>query len=397
METLLEQSDRLVSRVNTSFRRYLHNVINWDNRLIGIKGARGTGKTTLILQRLYDLGKTSGEAAWFSLDDLYFSTRSFMETADAFYKQGGKYLFLDEVHKFKGWANMIKNLYDFYPDLYIVFTGSSIIDIAKEEADLSRRARMYELHGLSFREYLAYRHGIEMPEVSLEQLVNHPSKIRESFDSQLRPLQYFQEYLSSGYYPYFKEDPEGYHLRLQQLIRLIVEYDMAELHDFDIRNAKKILQLLYILAENVPFKPNLSNLAQKSNIHRNSVISYLSYLEQARLISQLYPAGISTAILQKPEKIYLNNPNLAFALSLIQPDKGNVRETFFLSQLQVSHRIHYPSKGDFMVDGKWVFEVGGKNKGNHQINLLEHAFVVKDDLEYPVNGALPLWLFGFLY
>jgi hypothetical protein len=387
----------LVSRVNTAFKRYLYNRINWENRLIGIKGARGTGKTTLILQRLNDMGKAAGEAAYFSLDDLYFASHSFMDTADTFYKEGGKYLFLDEVHKFQGWAQVIKNLYDFYPDLQIVFTGSSIIDMAREEADLSRRALMHELHGLSFREYLVYKNGQELPEVTLEQLLDHPLTIRKLFDPVMRPLQYFSEYLSSGYYPFFKEDPQGYHQRLQQLIHLIVEYDMAELRDFDIRNAKKMLQLLSILAQNVPFKPNLSKLAQKSNIHRNSITSYLNYLEQARLIQQLYPAGISTAILQKPEKVYLNNPNLASTLSVAQPDKGNLRETFFLNQLQVFHTVYYPGKGDFMIDGKWIFEIGGRNKDNSQIEALDRAFVVKDDIEFPVGSTLPLWLFGFLY
>lgn len=397
MNTLIERSEFLLSRVNLSFRRYLSDRINWGNRLIGIKGARGTGKTTLLLQRLHDLKLPSSKAAYFSLDDLYFSAHPFMETADLFYKQGGKYLFLDEVHKYHGWAQIIKNLYDFYPDLHIVFTGSSIIDIAREEADLSRRALMFELYGLSYREYINYKYGVNLPKLSFEQITQHHTEIRLLFGPDFRPLQYLREYLTEGYYPFFREDPLGYHQRLQQLIRIIIEYDMAEIQDFDIRNAKKMLQLLYILSENVPFKPNLSKLAQKSGIHRNSLISYLHYLEKARLIQLLYPAGISTSILQKPEKIYLNNTNLAFALSISSPDVGNLRETFFISQLQVSHKLSYPHKGDFMVDGKWIFEVGGKNKGQRQISGLEFSFLVKDDIEYPVMGSLPLWIFGFLY
>jgi len=301
------------------------------------------------------------------------------------------------VHKFPGWSRVIKNLYDFYPDLHIVFTGSSIIDIAREEVDLSRRALVHELHGLSYREYLVYKTGTPLHIVSLEQIINKPSGIRKLFDPRIQPLRHFEEYFSSGYYPFFKEDPQGYHQRLQQLIRIIVEYDMAELRDFDIRNAKKMLQLLSILAENVPFKPNLSKLADKSNIHRNSINSYLHYLEQARLIHLLYPAGISTAILQKPEKVYLNNPNLASAISIELPDKGNIRETFFLSQLKVSHTVHYPKEGDFLVNGRWIFEIGGKNKSNAQIEKLSNAFVIKDDMEFPASGTLPLWLFGFLY
>lgn len=396
MNALLEKSDRLVNIVDTSFKRYLHNEINWNNRLIGIKGARGTGKTTLILQRLYEIGKSSSEAVYLALDDLYFSTHSFMDTADIFYKKGGKYLFLDEVHKFPGWSQAIKNLYDFYPDLHIVFTGSSIIDIAKEEADLSRRVLMHELFGLSYREFLEFKNGIELPVISLQEILG-ATDIRKMLTPEIKPLKHFEEYLSFGYYPFFKDDPQGYHQRLQQLIRIIVEYDMAELRDFDIRNAKKMLQLLSILAENVPFKPNLSKLAEKSNIHRNSINSYLNYLEQARLINLLYPSGISTAILQKPEKVYLNNSNLSSAISINQPDKGNLRETFFLSQLKVSHTIQYPAKGDFMVDGSHTFEIGGKNKNRQQIKEFDSGFIVKDDLEFPAGDALPLWLFGFLY
>ncbi len=396
MNTLLEKSDRLVNIVDTSFKRYLHNEINWNNRLIGIKGARGTGKTTLILQRLYEIGKSSSEAVYLALDDLYFSTHSFMDTADIFYKKGGKYLFLDEVHKFPGWSQAIKNLYDFYPDLHIVFTGSSIIDIAKEEADLSRRVLMHELFGLSYREFLEFKNGIKLPVISLQEILG-ATNIRKMLTPEIKPLKHFEEYLSSGYYPFFKDDPQGYHQRLQQLIRIIVEYDMAELRDFDIRNAKKMLQLLSILAENVPFKPNLSKLAEKSNIHRNSINSYLNYLEQARLINLLYPSGISTTILQKPEKVYLNNSNLASAISINQPDKGNLRETFFLSQLKVSHTLQYPPKGYFMVDGSHTFEIGGKNKNRQQIKEFDSGFIVKDDLEFPAGDALPLWLFGFLY
>lgn len=256
---------------------------------------------------------------------------------------------------------------------------------------------MHELHGLSYREYLKFRYGLEMPVITLEQLIETPFEIRKLMDSSFRPLKFFMEYLSSGYYPFFKEDIQGYHQRLQQLIRLVVEYDMAELRDFDIRNAKKLLQLLYILAENVPFKPNLTKLAEKSSIHRNSVSSYLNYLEQARLINQIYAAGISTSILQKPEKIYLNNPNLSSVLSIVDPDKGNLRETFFLSQIIVHNELHYPGKGDFIVNGKWTFEIGGRSKTKSQISSVENAFLVKDDLEYPVAGSLPLWLFGFIY
>ncbi len=396
MNTLLEKSEQLIKREQSSFARYLNKQINWSNRLIGIKGSRGTGKTTLMLQKLKSLKKQSNEAAYFSLDDLYFTTNSLVETAETFHKKGGQYLFLDEVHKYPGWAKHIKNLYDFNPDLTIVFTGSSIIDIAKEEADLSRRARMYELQGLSFREYLAYIEVLDLNPFDLDEILSEKSNWKETFPGNFKPMKYFETYLARGYYPFFKEDETGYHDRLSQLTRLIVEYDMAELKDFDIRNAKKMLQLLYILSANVPFKPNLSTLANKSNIHRNSVSNYLYYLEEARLIKLLYHSGISVAILQKPEKIYLDNTNLSFAISPGMPEKGNLRETFFLNQLSNSHSVRYPSHGDFVVNEKWTFEVGGKDKQDTQIRTIKNSFVVRDDVPFPATG-LPLWLFGFLY
>ncbi|MBB5436946.1 hypothetical protein HDC92_000610 [Pedobacter sp. AK017] len=397
MEAILQKSDSLVQLVNLEFKRYLFHQVKWNNRLIGIKGARGTGKTTLILQHLKELNLKPTQAAYFTLDDLYFTTNSLVETAEQFYRGGGKFLFLDEVHKYEGWSRHIKNLYDFYPDLKIIFTGSSIIDIAREEADLSRRALMYDLQGLSYREYLSFMNVLSVPAFTVDELLNPERSWRSTFPAGFRPLQYFNDYLRQGYYPFFTEDPETLSDRLQQLIRIIVEYDMAELHDFDIRNARKMLQLFYVLATNVPYKPNITELAKKSTVHRNTINNYLSFLEQARLIRQLYPTGISMATLQKPEKIYLDNTNLAYALSDIEPNEGNLRETFFASQLAAKYKLNYTPTGDFMVNGKWTFEIGGKNKSKKQLVGIQDAYRVIDDVEFPVNDALPLWLFGFLY
>lgn len=397
MEDLLIKSETLANRTDMKFKRRLYEKINWQNRLIGVKGSRGTGKTTLLLQRLKSLGKPASEAAYFTLDDLYFTKHSLVDVATDFYKKGGKVLFLDEVHKYPNWAQHLKNLYDFYPDLQVVFTGSSIIDIARQEADLSRRALLYELPGLSYREYLAFEGILYAGSFSLIEILSESRPWQQLLSGGFRPLQYFQSYLASGYYPFFKEDPEGFTQRVQQLIRLIVEYDMAELQDFDIRNARKMLQLLYILAENVPFKPNLSALAEKSQIHRNSVNNYLYFLEQARLIRLLYAEGISVATLQKPEKIYLDNTNLAFALAHSQPDKGNLRETFFYNQLSQDHTVRQSKAADFLIDGTYTFEVGGKNKQQKQIEGVQNSFVVKDDIESAWGNTIPLWVFGFLY
>jgi predicted AAA+ superfamily ATPase len=397
MHILLEQSERLIANTSLNFKRYLFGLIKWDNRLIGIKGARGTGKTTLLLQWIKEQHLPTEKAAYFSLDDLYFTTHSLKDTVTTFYKNGGIVLGLDEVHKYKNWSQEIKNIYDFFPDLKIIFTGSSIIDIAKQEGDLSRRALMYELTGLSFREYLAMLNIIHLPIIQLEDLLFNVTEIKKSIPLNFRPLEHFSNYLQFGFYPFGLIDTSTAYQRINQLIRTIVEVDMAELKDFDIRNAKKILQLIYVIAQQVPFKPNLTNLAAKTGVHRNSLTNYLHYIEQAKIITMLYPVGNSNAILQKPEKIYLNNTTLLSALAEEQANIGSVRETFFLSQIQTLYKVQFPQQGDFIVGGKYTFEIGGKGKKSKQIEAVSNAWVVKDDIEFPVMNVLPLWMFGMLY
>lgn len=397
MEDLLEISHRLISKVSLDFKRYLFKEIDWEDRLIGLKGARGTGKTTLLLQWLKQLDLLQDQKAYFSLDEMYFTSNSLVDTAKKFYQQGGKVLVLDEVHKYPTWSLEIKNLYDRYDNLTIIFTGSSIIDIARQEGDLSRRALMYELKGLSYREYLELQYGISMPSISLEALLFDKESIYRLFPAEFKPLAYFNDYLKFGYYPFYKNDQLGYYRRLSQLTRTIVEYDMAELKGFDIRHAKKMLQLLYLVAQQVPFKPNIQKLAQKTDIHRNSINSYLYFLQDARLIELLHSMGNSISTLQKPEKVFLENTNLLYALSEEQPSLGSVRETFFVNQLSLQHTVHHSPKADFIVDGKYSFEIGGKNKDQKQIIDLKDAWVVKDNIEFPVAKTIPLWLFGCLY
>lgn len=397
MISLIEQSERLIANTSLDFKRYLFNIIQWNNRLIGIKGARGTGKTTLLLQWLKEQNLPAVKAAYFSLDDLYFTGHSLKDTVTLFYKNGGTVLALDEVHKYRNWSLEIKNIYDFFPDLKIIFTGSSIIDISRQEGDLSRRALMYELPGLSYREYLSMLGIIHLPAISLDDLLFHGAEIKKKIAGEFRPLEHFGSYLNFGYYPFGLPEMLTVHQRINQLIRTIVEVDMAELKDFDIRNAKKLLQLVYVIAQQVPFKPNITSLAAKTGIHRNSLNNYLYYLEQAKIISLLFPSGNSTAILQKPEKIFLNNTTLLNALAEQKSEIGTVRETFFLSQLQPFHKINMPKQGDFIINGKYTFEVGGKRKSNRQIQGVPNSWVVKDDLEYPVMNSIPLWMFGLLY
>lgn len=396
MDELLEISNQLIRGISSNFKRYLFDQIDWSERLIGIKGARGTGKTTLILQFLKEKNAQGVPVAYFSLDEFYFLSSPLVEVVKSFYQSGGKVVALDEVHKYPNWSREIKNLYDRYPDIQIVFSGSSIVDISKEEGDLSRRAVMHELHGLSYREFLNFKYQMNLPVLELSSLINSPHSLSKHFPEGFKPLQHFQEYLQIGYFPFSGSNPEMYFKKLRQLVRTIVEYDMAEIRGFDIRNGKKLLQLLYLIAQQVPFKPNVSALASKTQIHRNSMANYLLYLAEARLIDLLYPAGISISTLQKPEKIYLNNTNYLYALSEIEPEKGTVRETFFQSLMKVNHTIHTATSVDFLVGDNYRFEIGGKNKSRKQV-IEKDTWIVKDDLEYPGGNSLPLWAFGFLY
>jgi predicted AAA+ superfamily ATPase len=395
MEEILRQSAALLHNKLPGFHRFLAEKISWEDRLIGIKGARGTGKTTLLLQWLKTKDYQTGAAAYFSLDDIYFSSHSLKETLAAFHARGGKTVVLDEVHKYPDWAREIKNAYDFYPGLQVVFTGSSILDMSRQDADLSRRAVMYELPGLSYREFLAFQKGLHLPPLSLDQILQN--QLMPLFPSDFRPLAHFSEYLQFGYYPFLLENKATSLLRLRQMVRTVVEYDMAEMKDFDLRNARKMLQLLSIIARQVPFKPNISNLSDKTGLHRSTISNYLQFLEKAKLISLSYRNGISTSVLQKPEKIHFNNTSLLYAMGDFQSNPGSIRETFFLSQTTVVSNVSIPEKGDFLLDDKCLFEVGGKEKTIRQIAGIPDSYVVKDQIEYGGGQFLPLWAFGFLY
>lgn len=394
---IFDHSERQIRFTKLDFKRYLYTEIDWNNRLIGIKGARGTGKTTLLLQWLKEKNLPAEQAVYFSLDDLYFTTNSLADTIDTFYKNGGKIVVLDEVHKYKEWSRVIKNAYDFYPDLKLIFTGSSIIDISKQEGDLSRRVVMYELHGLSYREYLMLKQGILLNKITFEEILSSSKNYINQLPTDFRPLSFFKEYLEFGYYPFILENKDSFHQKINQLVRTIIEYDMAEIKGYDIRNAKKMLQLIAVIAQQVPFKPNISALSQKTGIHRNTMLNYLYYLEQAKLISLLSAAGNSVSVLQKPDKIFLNNTSLLYAISHENTNIGTIRETFFLSQfLQNKNSISLPSKGDFKI-GNYTFEIGGKNKTTKQIEGLPNSFLIKDDIENAQLNQLPLWIFGMMY
>lgn len=377
--------------------RPLSKIIDWSDRLISILGARGTGKTTLLLQYIKANYGISNEAIYITMDDIYFTDNLLSDFAKDFRQNGGKAIFIDEIHKYPNWAKEVKNIYDFYKDLKIVFTGSSIIDISRQNSDLSRRAVQYELTGLSYREFLGFAGIAILPTLTLENLLKNHVEIAHELTSKFRPIQHFNSYLKSGYYPFFLENVNTYHIRLEKVVRLIIEEDLQFIAGFNPHHSRKIYQLLYILSTNVPFKPNISNLSEKTGISRNMIIEYLYYLNNAKLINSLSAAGKSISTLQKPDKIFLENTNLSFALSPGNTDKGSLREAFFMNQLtNAAHDVHLPLKGDFLVDDQFTFEIGGKGKSAKQIAGTEKAFIAVDDVEAGIGNKIPLWMFGLL-
>lgn len=397
MEKLREKSAILVAQQSLEFQRYLLSKINWDNRLICILGARGTGKTTTILQRMKMMDAAPEECLYLSMDDIYFSTHTLTETAERFRQLGGKYLFLDEVHKYAGWAREVKNIYDFYKDLNLVLTGSSIIEMLALEVDLSRRARVYELSGLSFREFLAYEQSIEVAPLKLEDLLKDHVGIAAGLNY-IKPIKAFKDYINYGYYPFFKEDPKSYFIQLSQVVNLIIGYDLAFIQDIDKQQTRKIYQLMGILASQVPFKPNITNLAKTLEMGRPTLIQFMHYLEKAKLIQQVYLEGKGMGAMEKPAKLLLDNPNLFDALSTNPANEGSRRECFFVNQFRnADHKVFLAKAGDFIVDQKYTFEVGGAKKTFDQLAGLSNAFVAADDIEIGTGSKIPLWLFGLMY
>lgn len=390
METLFETSKNLLSRVDTRYIRPIHQQIAWDSRLVAILGSRGVGKTTLMLQHIR-LNEESS-SLYVLADDFYFTTHRLEELARQFVMQGGKHLYIDEIHKYKGWSTEIKNIYDKYPQLQVVYSGSSILELEKGGADLSRRKLEYYMPGLSFREYLNLAYGWDLPSYSLEDIL--AGKV--IFPKDQHPLVLFNEYLRSGYFPFFTEGE--YSTRLSGVIKQIVEDDIPKFAEMDVASIQKLKKLLYILAQAVPFKPNYSKLERDLEISRNTLPKYMLLLEKAGLISVLREKAQGIKLLEKIEKIYLQNPNQAYVLSEERPNIGTIRETIFFAWTRVGHMVSASSVSDFEVDG-YTFEVGGWKKGHKQISSVPQGkgFVVKDDTEYVFQNNIPLWMFGFLY
>ena len=389
MEKLVQRFQKLLSQTDTSFLRYNHQTIDWNDRMIAIVGARGVGKTTLILQHI-KLHHSLKDTLYVSADDFYFSEHKLLDFAENFHQLGGKHLFVDEIHKYAGWSKEMKLIYDYLPNLQVVFTGSSILDIFRGTDDLSRRVLLYKMYGMSFREYLNMHYQLSLPTYTLEQVLNH-EVVAEGVEF---PLAAFKEYLKNGYYPFARQG--NYNERLLQTINTILETDIPLFAKLNVSTAAKLRHLLVVLAQSVPFKPNYSTLAKVIDIDRQTLTDYIAYMEKAGLIKQLYDATGGVRGLGKITKLYLENTNLAYTLGKATPEIGNLRETFFFNQLSVKHDVVASAKSDFQVN-QYTFEIGGRKKGNAQIAGIENAFVVKDDIEYGFGNTIPLWQFGFLY
>ncbi len=389
MEQLLQYSQQLINQVDTAFTRYVYDRINWKNRLVGLVGFRGVGKTTLILQHIkknLDLKET----LYVTAEDFYFAKNRLIDLANDFVKAGGKYLFIDEIHKYPDWSKEIKLIYDYHQKLNVVFTGSSILDIKRGSSDLSRRAAMYSMQGLSFREYLMLKHQIQVPIYSINQIINHQVDIPQIS----HPLPFFKEYLKYGYYPFAKD--EDFELKLQQVVNQTLEVDIPTYSQMNISTGRKLKQLLAIVAESVPFKPNMSKIAEMLNISRNNIADYLLYMEEAGMTLQLRSQTGGIRALGKIEKVYLDNTNLVFALAKENQNTGNLRETFFLNQTRLNHQVTSSAASDFKI-GDLEFELGGKNKGEKQLKNVEKGYLVKDDIEIGFLNTIPLWHFGLMY
>lgn len=390
MELLKQLSDSAVKSTDTRFLRYMYHLIPWENRMTAIVGPRGVGKTTLLLQYI-NLHLSTKDALYVSAESIYFANHTLFDTAMRFSQYGGRHLFIDEVHKYKGWATELKMIYDNLPSLQVVFTGSSVLDIYKGTADLSRRVLVYQMQGLSFREFLNMRFGTDVPAYSLQQIVDHEVVLPQQIE---HPLALFDEYIHHGYYPFFND--YGYEMRLGQIVSMTLETDIPQYANYSIAVSTKLKELMQVIADSVPFKPNMSTIATAVKVDRNKLPDYFDLMSRAGLISLLREPTKGVRVLGKVEKVYLDNTNLAFALTTSEPDKGNLRETFFFNQMRVNHSVFNSPVSDFLIDGR-TFEIGGRNKGQKQIAEAEDGYVVKDGIETGFGNVVPLWCFGMNY
>ncbi len=397
MQKIYLTYSRLLSSVDNSYHRYLYDKINWDNRLIAIKGPKGVGKTTLVLQHIKDTFKDVTKALYVSMDNIWFKSHTVSELVEYHYSHGGTHIFMDEVHKYNDWAQEIKNVYDSYPDFHIVVTGSSLLQLEDAmEHDLSRRCRMYDLQGLSFREFVRLETGKEFNVYNIEQVVKSHFEIATEITSKVKILPLFEKYVRNGYYPFYREEGDGYLDRLQFVVRTIVENDIPSVDKIEFESLYKAERFLSILSEMVPFTLNIASLTSTLGLSRNSLLKIFDLLDRAKLIRLMYTCKVGMKQLAKPEKILFDNSNLLFALTS-NVDSGTVRESFFCNQVGQLYNTVIPKTGDCLVNDKYLFEIGGKKKSFKQVKEIPDSYVVSDDIEVGMGNRIPLWLFGFMY
>lgn len=395
-EKIFKMSANLVADTPVNFKRYLYPEVDWNSRLVCIKGARGVGKTTMLLQRIAEMPEPS-KALYVSLDNVWMDARETYSLAEYHLSHGGTHFIIDEAHKLEDWQNLMKSLNDNLRRLKVVYSGSSLLKLEKRGGDLSRRQTPYTLDGLSFREYLKFEGVADIPAVSLENILSNHVAIARSVCKEFPVLAHFDAYCGGGYYPFYKDEPRHYMSRVVATANQVLEVDYPEIEDVELTTIRKARKMLSILASSAPLTPNMDKLYKELGTDRKQGLKILHALERAGLLSLLNSAAKENLKhLSTPDKIYCGNTNLMKALVAL-PNSGTMRETFFLSQLRHAHDVTYPAKGDFLVDGKWVFEVGGQGKGFDQIKDLPDSFVVNADTEVGIGNKIPLWLFGFLY
>ena len=398
IQDLYINSARLVKAVDLKFMRYMYSVIDWDVRMLCIRGARGVGKTTMMLQYMKEHKLPSALALYVSLDDLWFSDHRLIDLADYHFKQGGTHLFIDEVHRypFRTWSQELKNIYDRYPGFHIVFSGSSMLQLDVSSADLSRRCIFYDMQGLSFREYLSLEHQIHLPVMTLSKLLETHEQLSVDITEKTKILPLFNEYLRCGYYPFYRETRSSYGKAIQQVVSSIIDTDLPAVEKVEYITATKMKRLFVLLSQIVPFTLNLTSLGQQIETSRQTVLRMCHLLRQSGLLNLLYNAKSNLNQLGKPEKLYMENPNLLYAMSS-NAEIGTVRETFFVNQLSASYNLSFSGTGDFVVDDKMIFEIGGKNKNYDQIKDIPNSYLAVDDTEIGYSHRIPLWMFGLLY